>query len=54
MSDKLMDFALVVAEKAWLLSDGIHDGWFPKSQVEKNEDGTFTMPEWIAKAKGFL
>jgi hypothetical protein len=28
--------------------------WVPKSQVEKNEDGTFTMPEWLALEKGFI
>ena len=29
--------------------------WVPKSQVEKNnEDGTFTMPEWLAIEKGFI
>lgn len=28
--------------------------WVPKSQVEYNEDGTFTMPEWLALDKGFI
>lgn len=28
--------------------------WVPKSQVENNEDGTFTMPEWLALDKGFI
>lgn len=28
--------------------------WVPKSMVENNEDGTFTMPEWLAKDKGFI
>ncbi len=28
--------------------------WVPKSQVEQNDDGTFTMPEWLAKEKGFI
>jgi len=28
--------------------------WVPKSQVENNKDGTFTMPEWLAKEKGFI
>lgn len=28
--------------------------WVPKSQVEMNDDGTFTMPEWLAKEKGFV
>jgi hypothetical protein len=28
--------------------------WVPKSQVEMNDDKTFTMPEWLAKEKGFI
>lgn len=28
--------------------------WVPKSQVEDNKDGTFTMPEWLALDKGFI
>lgn len=28
--------------------------WVPKSQVEDNGDGTFTMPEWLAKDKGLI
>lgn len=28
--------------------------WLPKSQVQDNMDGTFTMPEWLAKDKGFI
>ena len=28
--------------------------WVPKSQVEDNGDGTFTMPEWLAFDKGFI
>ena len=28
--------------------------WVPKSQVEQNDDGTFTMPEWLALDKGFI
>lgn len=41
-------------DRAWRLSDGITTEWVPKSQVEKNGDGTFTMPEWLAKEKGFI
>lgn len=40
--------------KAWLLDDGTREAWVPKSQVEDNKDGTFTMPEWLAKDKGFI
>jgi len=41
-------------EKAWRLYDGSRTEWVPKSQAEKNDDGTFTMPEWLAKDKGFI
>lgn len=41
-------------EKAWLLTDGSVDGWVPKSQAEDNGDGSFTMPGWLAKEKGFI
>ena len=40
--------------KAWRLFDGSKNEWVPKSQVEDNRDGTFTMPEWMAKEKGFI
>ncbi len=40
--------------KAWLLFDGTKEAWVPKSQAEDNLDGTFTMPEWLAKEKGFV
>lgn len=41
-------------DKAIRLFDGKTTEWVPKSQVEDNDDGTFTMPEWLAKDKGFL
>ena len=41
-------------DKAYLLHDGTKQAWVPKSQVEKNDDGTFTMPEWLAKDKEFI
>ena len=41
-------------EKAWKLFDGKTTEWVPKSQVEENDDGTFAMPEWLAKDKGFI
>lgn len=28
--------------------------WLPLSLVEDNQDGTFTMPEWLAKDKGLI
>ncbi len=36
-------------EKAYRIYDGKTTEWVPKSQVEKNPDGTFTMPEWLAQ-----
>lgn len=41
-------------ERALRLFDGATTEWVPKSQVEDNGDGTFTMPEWLAKDKGFI
>jgi len=41
-------------DKAIRLYDGKTIEWVPKSQVEENTDGTFTMPEWLAKEKGFI
>ncbi len=45
-------------EKAFRIYDGKTTEWVPKSQVEQNDDGTFTMPEWLAKDlakdKGFI
>lgn len=41
-------------EKAIQIFDGARTAWVPKSQVEDNEDGTFTMPEWLAKEKEFI
>lgn len=40
--------------KAFRLHDGNTTEWVPKSQVEDNGDGTFAMPEWLAKDKGFI
>jgi hypothetical protein len=40
--------------KAIRLYDGKTTEWVPRSQVEDNGDGTFTMPEWLAKDKGFI
>lgn len=31
---------------------GKEPAWFPKSQVEDNGDGTWSMPEWLAMEKG--
>lgn len=43
---------------AFLLSDGINEDWFPKSQCElaRRSDGRLelTAPEWLLKSKGFI
>jgi len=41
-------------EKAFKIFDGARTEWVPKTQVENNDDGTFTMPEWLAKDRGFI
>lgn len=41
-------------ERAWKLYDGTTTAWVPKSQVERGEDGSFAMPEWLALDKGFI
>lgn len=55
----LIDIAAILkheTERAFLLDAGMASGpvWVPKSQVENNGDGTFTMPEWLAKEKGLI
>ena len=54
---ELFDLAAEIkgeTDKAWRLFDGATTEWVPKSQVEDNGDGTFTMPLWLAKDKGFV
>lgn len=54
---ELFDLAAEVkgeTDKALRLFDGTKTEWVPKSQVEDNGDGTFTMPEWLTKDKGFI
>lgn len=41
-------------DKAIRLYDGKTTDWVPKRLVEDNKDGTFTMPLWLAKEKGFI
>ena len=41
-------------DKAFLIFDGDKEVWLPKSQVEDNGDGTFTLPEWLAMDKGLI
>jgi RNase P/RNase MRP subunit p29 len=55
--DRLYDFEGRVVhetEKALLLSDGTRQAWFPRSMVQDNGDGTFTVPERLAVEKGFV
>jgi hypothetical protein len=40
--------------RAFLIFDGSVKIWLPKEMVEHNNDGTFTMPEWLAKDKGLI
>jgi hypothetical protein len=40
--------------EAYLIYDGLNKVWLPKKMVEHNNDGTFTMPEWLAKDKGLI
>ncbi len=57
MKKELIDIAAelkVETEKAYRIFDGSKTEWVPKSQVERNDDGSFTMPEWLAKEKGFI
>lgn len=57
-SDKeLIDIAAELKHEtpgAFLLNDGDTEAWCPRSIVESNDDGTFTMPLWLAKDKGFV
>jgi hypothetical protein len=55
--EKLIDIACEVrgeTAQAIRLYDGARTEWLPKSQCENNDDGTFTMPEWLAREKGFI
>lgn len=57
MKSDLIDIACELKHetaKAYLINDGMKDVWLPKSQVEHNDDNTFTMPEWLAKEKGLI
>lgn len=54
---KLVDIAVELqheTEKAYRVFDGTKTEWVPKSQAQLNDDGTITMPEWLAKEKGFI
>lgn len=40
--------------KAVKFFDGKRTEWVPLSQITDNGDGTFSMPLWLAKDKGFI
>ena len=65
--DKLVDVECMVRirrEKAIGVADGTMEGkgrheqekifWLPLSLVQENDDGTVTMPTWIALQKGLV
>lgn len=57
MKSDLIDIAAELRGEtpaAYRIFDGKKTEWVPKSQVEQNDDGTFTMPTWLAKEKGFI
>ena len=57
MKEKLVDITAVLrheTDAAYLIDDGVTKVWVPKSQVEMNDDGTFTMPEWLAQEKELI
>ena len=58
MPDKtLIDIAADLrheTDKAFLIHDGIREAWLPKSLTERNPDGTFTLPEWLALDKKLI
>jgi hypothetical protein len=53
----LIEIAVILvgeSEKAWKVdAGGEKPAWLPKSQCEF-EDGTLTLPEWLAKEKGLI
>jgi hypothetical protein len=57
--DKLIDIACTITGetgKAFRIDHGGEDDvWVPKSLCEwSTEDGTMTMPEWLAMDKGLI
>lgn len=55
-AEKRMDREKSIALFAGDYDDDGKEVWVfvPKSQVEENGDGTFTMPEWLALDKGLI
>jgi hypothetical protein len=51
---KLTDIRADIQGETAAAYDGKTTAWVPKSQVEENGDGTWTMPLWLAQDKGFI
>ncbi len=47
---------LVTRKDSYLIQfeDNVAGTWVPMSQVEINDDGTVTMPEWLAMEKELI
>ncbi len=41
-------------KEAFQIFDGTRTEWVLKALAKDNGDGTFTMPEWLARDKGFI
>lgn len=57
MARELVDLKGVVRGETDAAIRLVVDGtaaWLPKSQVEDNGDGTFTLPLWLAEEKGLV
>jgi hypothetical protein len=55
--NELVDIAgeiRVKTERALQFFDGERLVWLPLSQIEVNDDGTVTMPEWLAQEKELI
>lgn len=48
--------AKIITEKGEgiLLDDGHQKFWLPKSETKNNNNGTFTIPQWLALDKGIM
>lgn len=45
-------FIIEEREKSFLIEFDDSEKWFPKSQLVDNEDGSFTIPQWLADKIG--
>lgn len=55
--ERLVDITAEIkaeTDEAYRLYDGAKTEWVPKSQVERIDVITFTMPKWLAQEKGFI